>query len=272
MAVWVRLPDLPMEYFRYDTITAILDNVGKPLKLDRTTTVASKGRFTRSAVEVDLNKPLVSEVLAMNSVQLVEYEGLHVVYFNCGVVGHREQSCPDNKPTQTDTPNMDSNEAPTPEAEGNQNVASPSPTSPLWQVKPRYETWMLVTKKLRPVSEGKNPRQPRKEANSSVTSGNQFDALADMRETGSPPTNRSKADKNKSKPGPNHGTKGKSPVPSNLRTSSPRQLKRLLTRRTLVPLIPIASLLEAVGDVPVLHGEREEALEGVTGPTRGSMA
>ncbi|XP_031095020.1 uncharacterized protein LOC115999304 [Ipomoea triloba] len=96
MAVWVRLPELPMEYFRDDTIKAILTNVGKPLKLDKTTSIATKGRFARAAVEVDLNKPLVSDVLLGNSVQLVEYEGLHVVCFNCGVVGHREQSCPES--------------------------------------------------------------------------------------------------------------------------------------------------------------------------------
>lgn len=90
MAVWVRLPELPMEYFRDDTIRAILENIGKPLKLDRTTTVAAKGRFARAAIEIDMNKPLVSEVWVDNDVQVVEYEGLHVVCFKCGVLGHRE--------------------------------------------------------------------------------------------------------------------------------------------------------------------------------------
>ncbi|XP_031121178.1 uncharacterized protein LOC116024425 [Ipomoea triloba] len=129
MAVWIRLPELPMEYFRDDTIRSILESVGKPLKLDRTTTVASKGRFARAAVEVDLNKPLVSEIWVQDSVQTVEYEGLHIVCFGCGIVGHREQSCPASKTTTTDTPNMDLNETPMPEAEGVPQVDS-SPFSP----------------------------------------------------------------------------------------------------------------------------------------------
>ncbi|XP_031102039.1 uncharacterized protein LOC116005945 [Ipomoea triloba] len=90
MAVWVRLPELSVEYFRDDTIKLILENVGKPLRLDRTTAAREKGRFARAAVEVDLNKPLVTEIWVRDEVQAVEYEGLHVVCFGCGVVGHRE--------------------------------------------------------------------------------------------------------------------------------------------------------------------------------------
>lgn len=153
MAVWVRLPDLPMEYFRDDTIRSILENVGKPLKLDRTTTVAAKGQFARAAVEVDLNKPLVSEVWVMNSVQMVEYEGLHVVCFNCGVVGHREQSCPSLKPVEIEHANMDLNETPTPENENNHPVDTAMPTTATAPDKPRYGSWMLVTRKEKSTSQ-----------------------------------------------------------------------------------------------------------------------
>lgn len=37
MAVLVRLPGLPVEYFRYDVLKLILERVGTPLKLDKTT-------------------------------------------------------------------------------------------------------------------------------------------------------------------------------------------------------------------------------------------
>ncbi|XP_031106163.1 uncharacterized protein LOC116010794 [Ipomoea triloba] len=91
MAVWVRLPDLSVEYFRDDAIKHILENVGKPLKLDHTTMARERGKFARAAVEIDLNKSLVSEIWVRNTVQIVEYEGLHVICFGCGIVGHREQ-------------------------------------------------------------------------------------------------------------------------------------------------------------------------------------
>lgn len=76
MAVWVRLPNIPMENFRDDITRSILENIGKPLKLDRTTVVVSKGRFARAVVEVGLNKPLAFEVWVRNTVQAIEYEGL----------------------------------------------------------------------------------------------------------------------------------------------------------------------------------------------------
>lgn len=88
IVVWVGLPDLYVEYFRDDIVKSILENVGKPLKLDRTTAAQKRGRFARAAVEVDLDKPLVTEILVRNDVQYVEYEGLHVVCFGCGMVGH----------------------------------------------------------------------------------------------------------------------------------------------------------------------------------------
>lgn len=40
----------------------ILESVGKPLKLDKTTVVVERGKFARAAVEIDVNKPLVSMI------------------------------------------------------------------------------------------------------------------------------------------------------------------------------------------------------------------
>lgn len=62
MAVWVRLPGLPIEYFRKDILRTILDCVGTPLKLDKTTAAVERGKFARAAVEINLEKPLVSMV------------------------------------------------------------------------------------------------------------------------------------------------------------------------------------------------------------------
>ncbi|XP_031091116.1 uncharacterized protein LOC115996114 [Ipomoea triloba] len=203
MAVWVRLPDLPMEYFRDDTIRAILDNVGKPLKLDRTTTIASKGRFTRAAVEVDLNKPLVSEVWVENSVQLVEYEGLHVVCFNWGVVGHREQSCPEIVSTQTATPNMESNGPPMPKSDGNQQATAPPPAPSQTPSKMRYGSWMLGP-----------------------------DASS---------AHRNRSNKSKSTSGPTQSNKGKSPLPSNTPPANPPAHHNAATpshNGNVQPLIP----------------------------------
>lgn len=120
MAVWVRLPNLSVEYSRDDAIKHILENVGKPLKLDHTTMARERGKFARAAVEIDLNKPLVSEIWVRNTVQIVEYEGLHVICFGCGVVGHREQQCPHNKDVTPEKTSMDLNGSPPAEKVGEQ--------------------------------------------------------------------------------------------------------------------------------------------------------
>ncbi|XP_031106258.1 uncharacterized protein LOC116010904 [Ipomoea triloba] len=183
MAVWVRLPELPMEYFRDDTIRAILENVGKPLKLDRTTTVAAKGRFARAAVEIDMNKPLVSEVWVDNDVQVVEYEGLHVVCFKCGVLGHREQSCPELRQSETEVLNKAQNNdqplhSPTEDrdingakdvGDGNSDQTMPSTHTPPAQIKIRYGAWILVTRKNNPPDGVAKYRHTRKDNNVNKT-------------------------------------------------------------------------------------------------------
>ncbi|XP_031121095.1 uncharacterized protein LOC116024340 [Ipomoea triloba] len=63
IVVWVRVPGLPIEYFREDAIKEILATMGTPLKLDMTTAGVQKGKFARGAVEIDLTKPLVAVVM-----------------------------------------------------------------------------------------------------------------------------------------------------------------------------------------------------------------
>lgn len=82
-----------MEYFKDDIIKMIVKRIGTPLKLDRTTTIVERGKFARAAVEIDLEKPLVSMVWVQNRMQRIEYKALHIVYFDCGSVGHRASGC-----------------------------------------------------------------------------------------------------------------------------------------------------------------------------------
>ncbi|XP_019162016.1 PREDICTED: uncharacterized protein LOC109158584 [Ipomoea nil] len=69
MTVWVRLPELPVELFRDDTIRQILKQVGTPIKLDKSTSGMEKGRFARAAVEIDLKKPLASLIIVGDWIQ-----------------------------------------------------------------------------------------------------------------------------------------------------------------------------------------------------------
>ncbi|XP_019171049.1 PREDICTED: uncharacterized protein LOC109166607 [Ipomoea nil] len=61
MLVWIRFPALPIEYFDDIFLKRIGTQIGRPIKVDTTTSLASKGRFARVCVEVDITKPLVSK-------------------------------------------------------------------------------------------------------------------------------------------------------------------------------------------------------------------
>lgn len=94
MAVWVRLPFLPFEYYQPKLLCRVGNLLGKTLKVDRTTELAPRGKFARLCVEIDVAKPLVPKIIVGSKIQKVEYEGLGVVCFSCRCIGHREESCP----------------------------------------------------------------------------------------------------------------------------------------------------------------------------------
>lgn len=53
-AVWVRLPELPIEYFDRGVLLRIGGAIGVPLKLDISTEKQSRGRVARLCIQIDL--------------------------------------------------------------------------------------------------------------------------------------------------------------------------------------------------------------------------
>ncbi|XP_019164608.1 PREDICTED: uncharacterized protein LOC109160818 [Ipomoea nil] len=196
MAVWIRFPNMAMEYFRDDVIKSVVEGIGKPLRLDRTTAGVVKGRYARAAVEIDLDKPLVSEIWVEDQVQAVEYESLHVVCFGCGLIGHREQSCPHNKEKEPVRREMDLNETPVTDKEGDiqqtlgENAMQPqqnsddNPPQPTTTPAPdrRLGSWMIVTRKKHDKSQVKPTRQPKQKKVVTRSNDNQFAPLAGVHE------------------------------------------------------------------------------------------
>lgn len=82
-----------MMYYKENELRAISSCNGKPVKIDSNTTLAIRGIFARACVEVDLNKPLVGRILLDNNWQTMDYEGLHVICFNCDQYGHSLVGC-----------------------------------------------------------------------------------------------------------------------------------------------------------------------------------
>jgi hypothetical protein len=94
VAVWVRLPDLALEYYDTSVLWKIGNKIGKTLKMDRTTSVGTRGNFARLCVEVDLTKPLLAKFKLRRRIRRIMYEGLHLICLHCGQYGHKQELCP----------------------------------------------------------------------------------------------------------------------------------------------------------------------------------
>ncbi|KAH1045830.1 hypothetical protein J1N35_036614 [Gossypium stocksii] len=91
---WIRFPALPSYLYNRKIITEIGELVGKVAKLDLNTDSRIRGHFARMTVYVNLDKPLVSQILINRRSQKVEYESLSTIYFHCGRYGHVDNVCP----------------------------------------------------------------------------------------------------------------------------------------------------------------------------------
>nr|GMC71113.1 uncharacterized protein LOC109183389 [Ipomoea batatas] len=146
MVVWIQVPGLPIEYFGSSDRIVI-----SKLKLDMTTTGIQRGKFARGAVEIDLTKPVVAVVMVDDVPRRVEFEGLHVICFDCGEVGHRSVSCPKNS-TETKVVQDPLQEANTTD---NMHVEETQPPPPI----AKHGAWMIVNRKMK--GSAKRPEKAR---------------------------------------------------------------------------------------------------------------
>ena len=94
MAVWIRLPELPFEYYELAVLKEIGNAIGPILRIDSNTASEVRGRYARICVQIDLCKPLINQILLEGLVQEIQYEGVRSLCFSCGCVGHRKDGCP----------------------------------------------------------------------------------------------------------------------------------------------------------------------------------
>ncbi|KAL6584553.1 hypothetical protein OROMI_003842 [Orobanche minor] len=94
LALWVKLPNLPLPYWGRNSLGKIVSAVGKPLRTDERTVNQKKVAFARAMVEVDISQPLVKEVKISPPtgepfMQQIKYEWIPVFCQKCQVLGHR---------------------------------------------------------------------------------------------------------------------------------------------------------------------------------------
>ncbi|XP_019168107.1 PREDICTED: uncharacterized protein LOC109163847 [Ipomoea nil] len=138
LLAWLRFPSLPIEYFDDDFLKKIGKVIGRPVKIDLTTGMASKGKFARVCVQLDITKPLLSNFVINGTEWPKEYEGIHQICFKCSIYGHRMETCGLSVPI------------PAASVDGTAGTSSTTGIDiPLPKPKEKYGAWMLVTRRDR---------------------------------------------------------------------------------------------------------------------------
>ncbi|KAI9070704.1 hypothetical protein K1719_047332 [Acacia pycnantha] len=92
---WIRLPDVPFEFYNVESLRRIGNMIGKMIKVDRSTSVYDKGGFARICVEIDLKKPLIPTYLVFGRNDLL-FMRTSSSRLMCGKYGHQKEGCPLN--------------------------------------------------------------------------------------------------------------------------------------------------------------------------------
>lgn len=93
LPVWVCFPILPVEYYTENWLWETKNFIGKTIKVYGTTLAASRGKFARVCIEVDLNKPLLATFRMRDWIIKSNMKVFKRFVLSVGEFGHREVHC-----------------------------------------------------------------------------------------------------------------------------------------------------------------------------------
>ncbi|XP_062118626.1 uncharacterized protein LOC133832274 [Humulus lupulus] len=96
--VWIRLPDLGLQYWGTKCLSALVSTIGKPIMIDKVTKDQSMIKFARILVDMEISETLPKFINYINERgqvmdQLIDYEWLPTKCSNCKKLGHTTSSC-----------------------------------------------------------------------------------------------------------------------------------------------------------------------------------
>ncbi|XP_062085708.1 uncharacterized protein LOC133791810 [Humulus lupulus] len=96
--VWVRLPDLGLQYWGLKTLSVLVSTIGKPMMMDKVTKDKSMVKFTRVLVDVEISDRIPHCINFINErgqlmEQAIEFEWLPTRCSCCKNLGHVASSC-----------------------------------------------------------------------------------------------------------------------------------------------------------------------------------
>ncbi|XP_062094066.1 uncharacterized protein LOC133800110 [Humulus lupulus] len=96
--VWVRLPDLGLQYWGLKTLSALVSTIGKPMMMDKVTKDKSMVKFARVLVDVEISDHIPHCINFINErgqlmEQAIEFEWLPTRCSCCKNLGHVASAC-----------------------------------------------------------------------------------------------------------------------------------------------------------------------------------
>ena len=64
------------------------------IRIDSYTESGTRGSYARLCLQIDLTKPLITTIRVGRLKQKVMYEGISLLCFSCGRIGHKADNCP----------------------------------------------------------------------------------------------------------------------------------------------------------------------------------
>lgn len=75
---WIRIPNIPLEFFEEDILLEMGSLLGKVVKVDNATMRVERGKYARICVEIYLRKQLVSRIKVNGKIYNVVYERIEL--------------------------------------------------------------------------------------------------------------------------------------------------------------------------------------------------
>lgn len=95
--VWVKIYELPWEYWHKQILVDICQGIGMPLRYDQATLNGDFGYYARILVDIDLSSPPPDSIMIerdeVKFFVYIEYENLPAFCSNCSGIGHVPLNC-----------------------------------------------------------------------------------------------------------------------------------------------------------------------------------
>lgn len=103
--IWVRMPSLPLKLWSRDIISRIASLMGKPLFMDRATTMGDRIDYARCFIDIKAGFPFPNKVsIQVEEGELqdidIEYEWIPPACAKCKSFGHLDTLCPTKEVTK----------------------------------------------------------------------------------------------------------------------------------------------------------------------------